>query len=120
MIHKISEIISMVPEFTEKVYATGPSKEILTSADIFFMQIPPFYRKILSIDNLTINDGGTISMDWMVRKDFVSVEVGANRVGFFSEMPDGSNPEGVFTLGTECPKAISNALDMLYGRNISQ
>jgi len=106
----------MVPEFTEKIYATGPPKEILAFADIFFIQIPAYYRKILSVDNLTVNDGGTISIDWQVRKDFVSVEIGLGRVGFFSEMPDGSNPEGVYDIGAQCPQAIVRALAMLYGR----
>jgi len=116
MIQKISDVISMVPEYTEKVYASGPPKDILECADLFYAQIPMYYRKIISVDNLTINDSGTISIDWPVRKDFVSVEVGHGRVGFFSEMPDGSNPEGVFTFDGECPEAIINALDMLYGR----
>ena len=107
----------MVPEFTEKLYAAGPPKEILEGADRFFQQIPPFYRKILTVENFTINNGGTISIDWMVRKEFVSIEVGDGRVGFYSEMPDGSNPEGVYTLGNECPVQIVGALDMLYGRN---
>ena len=118
MINKISDVISMVPEYTEKIYASGPPKEILVSADKFFAQIPAYYRKILSVDNLTINDGGTISIDWQVRKDFVSIEIGLGRVGFFSEMPDGSNPEGVFTIKDECPKAIAQALAYLNGRNV--
>lgn len=107
----------MVPEFTEKVYASGPSKEILECADRFFQQIPPYYRKVLTVENFTINNEGSISIDWMVRKDFVSVEVGLNRVGFFCEMPDGSNTEGVYPLGNECPTQIVRALDVLYGRN---
>lgn len=118
MINKISDVISMVPEYTEKIYATGPPREILECADRFFAQIPPYYRKIISVDNLSINDGGTISIDWQVRKDFVSVEIGLGRVGFFSEMPDGSNPEGVYIIGNECPKQIEKALAYLYGREI--
>ena len=106
----------MVPEYTEKVYATGPPKEILECADMFYMMIPAYYRKILSVENLTINNGGTISIDWQHRKDFVSIEIGLGRVGFYSELPDGSNPEGVFTLTGECPTAIIKALDMLHGR----
>ena len=106
----------MVPEYTEKVYATGPPKEILAYADEFFTQIPPYYRKMVTVNNITINEGGTISIDWMVRRDFVSVEIGIGRVGFYSEMPDGTNPEGVYAIGNECPKPIANALAKLYGR----
>ena len=120
MINRISDVIHLVPEYTEKVYASGPSKDILDCADAFFQTIPPYYRKLLTVDNVTINEGGTINIDWMVgfgrNRCFVSIEIGNGRVGFFSEMPDGINPEGVYPIGNECPKPIIKALQTIYCR----
>lgn len=111
----------MVPEYTEKVYASGPPKEILECADVFFEQLPPYYRKTLTVDGITINSAGTISLDWAQMHGgahtFVSVEVGLGRLGFFCEMPDGLNSEGVYLIGNECPKPILKALQKMHGRS---
>jgi hypothetical protein len=116
MIKSIKDVIDMVPTYTEKVYAAAPDEDLVNAADKFFQSLSPYYRKMITLDSITRRDE-VIIIDWAVRKDFVSVEITKNSVGYYTELPDGTNPEGCFTLSDECPKPIQNALDFLYCRN---
>ena len=115
MVKNIKDIIDMVPTYTDKVYAGKPDADLVDAADKFFHSLHPYYRKMVTVDSITRRDDAII-IDWAVRKDFVSVEVTKNSVGYYTEMPDGSNPEGCFPLSDECPKPIQKALDFLYCR----
>lgn len=116
MIRSIKDVIQNIPVYTDKVYAEQPSEQLLDAADRFFSQLPAQHRRLLELGGLSRRDG-LLVMDWAVRRDFVSVEVSETAVGFYSELPDGSNPEGVFPAlqeGDPCPAPIVQALDLLY------
>lgn len=121
MLPSIKQIIRNLPQThndDDGFIGDQLTDEVISKADEFLNLIPTYYRKILEINNITVTPHGTIVIDWYTRKNFVSVEVGKNDIGFFSEMPDGINPimnnapfEGPLTL-----KPIVSALNKLYGR----
>ncbi len=101
-------------------YAVDPDVVIKNNTVEFFKKLPGFYQKILDLeDAVTATTYGTITIDWAVKKNFVSVEIGKTKIGFFSEMPDGINPQSEgFDLNDQSGLSmIISALNKLYSRD---
>jgi hypothetical protein len=85
--------------------------EVADSAVQFFDALPDVYKnKIRPLDHLSPTAHGTIVFDFAVRKNFVSIEIGAGQIGIFTFLPDGSTP----SLNSELnPATISIAVSCL-------
>lgn len=119
MFNSIKDILGNLPSYNdENGYRVDPPSELVVSnADKFMNSLPGYYRKILDPENVTASAHGTIVIDWYRSKNFVSVEIGQTKIGFFTEMPDGSNPQSAGTpLTEEANPMIVKCLNMLYGR----
>lgn len=97
--------------------AEKPSAVVISNAEKFFKSLPSYYQKIIDIsDCVTATGYGTITFDWYYRKNFISVEVGNTLIGWFSELPDGTNPSSNGVSVDLPPTQIVSALNKIYGR----
>jgi hypothetical protein len=108
MLGKIRDFLDSIPAYTDKIYVTPPTDAVLDNVDAFIETLPGVCRKVLTVDNFTISDG-YITIDWARKSDFVSVTVHDDHISFFSELPDGSNVEGVCR-EIKCTSQLSSAL----------
>lgn len=98
--------------------AVKPDDTVIQNSIAFIKSLPTYYQKILNpVECITATPYGTISIDWFFRKNLISVEIGKTKIGWFSELPDGSNPssDGI-TLKETPPREIIRCLDLIYGR----
>lgn len=73
--------------------ASAPSLLTINNAINFLKLLPLYYQKLLNHDEIGITPYGTIVLEWFNDKNnFVSIEVGKSKIGFFSETPDRENP----------------------------
>lgn len=59
----------------------------------FFKSIPKILQEKILIDHITPTPYGTITLEWTNNESFVSIEIGENKIGFFSELPNGTAPQ---------------------------
>lgn len=121
MINRVSDIVTMLPEYTDKVYASPPTDGTIRTADDLLGTLPPKFRKVLSINSLSLSQNHgrspSVVIDWWgLRRSFVSVSINEDEITFYADMPDGSIPEGTFKFKGVCPAPIVSALEELYGR----
>lgn len=110
MIGKIRDFIDHVPSYTDKVYAERPSDIILDNVDAFLETVPGSFKRVLSVQNFTVTDGGCVTIDWAnSKRDFVSVTIYEDYVSYYTELPDGSNVEGTIRQ-MACNKQLELAL----------
>lgn len=85
----------------------------------FVKSLPAYYQSIIDAEEcITATTHGTIVIDWYFRKNFISVEVGTTKIGWFSELPDGTNPSSQGVLLNETPPDdILKSLDKIYSRS---
>ena len=98
--------------------AVKPNEAIIKNSIAFIKGLPTYYQKVINPnDCITATPFGTISIDWYFRRNFISVEVGESKIGWFTELPDGSNPssQGVAIKETP-PTEIIRCLDAIYSR----
>ena len=121
MFNSIKDILSVLPSYNDEhgYRVDPPSDLVISNADKFVASLPGYYRKILDAGNITANAHGTLTIDWYRNKNFVSVEIGQTQVGFFTEMPDGTNPQAVVPPTDEPHPLIIKCLNLLYGREDS-
>ena len=118
---KIENFIDNLPRVLndDGGFAERPSKEVISNTKAFLSSIPTYYQKILDPENcITATGHGTITIDFYYRKNFISVEIGNTQIGWFSEMPDGTNPSSTELISEEATKKIISYLDFIYGRVI--
>jgi len=117
---KISLHLNNLPKVLndDGIYASPPSAEVIQNSIKFIQGLPTYYQKILDPEDcITATGHGTITIDWYYRKRFISVEIGNTKLGWYSDLPDGSNPssDGIL-LQDKPPAAIISALNMIYYR----
>ena len=98
--------------------AERPSAAVIQNSINFIRSIPTYYQRIIDPEDcITATTHGTITIDWYFRKNFVSVEIGHTKIGWFSELPDGSNSssDGI-DIQEIPPSAIIKSLDKIYNR----
>src|SRR3972149_5126256 len=84
--------------------AHGPSDVVIENSINFVKSLPTYYQRIINpAECITATGHGTITFDWYYRKNLVSVEIGATKIGWFTELPDGSNPSSNGILLKETP-----------------
>lgn len=96
----------------------GPSDTVIENSKRFISSLPTYYQRIIDPEEcITATGHGTIVFDWYYKKNLVSVEIGRTKIGWFTELPDGSNPfsEGIL-LSNEPPKEVVNCLNVIYNR----
>lgn len=95
---------------------TSPSKECQDNAIKFISALPKYYQEILKPSvHITPQPNGAITIDWYYMKQFVSVEIGDSKIGFFTDFNDGINPEGNGDFESIRDVVVA-ALNKLYNR----
>lgn len=73
--------------------AKAPHQNAIKNAIGFLKILPSGYQKLLNIEEVNITPYGTIVMEWFKDdNNYISIEIGSSKIGFFSETPDGENP----------------------------
>jgi len=117
---KTQQFLSNLPRVLKEDggIAHGPSDAVIANAISFVKGLPAYYQKIIDpVECITATGHGTITFDWYYRKNLVSVEIGTTKIGWFTELPDGSNPScnGIL-LQDSPPTEVIRCLDAIYGR----
>lgn len=117
---KIQNYLNNLPRVLDEEgkFASKIDRSVIENTIKLLKSLPDFYYKVIDPANhITPTGYGTIVIDWYHRKNFVSVEVGTTKVGWFSELPDGVNSKSD---GTDFdgvpPQELISALNKLYGR----
>lgn len=98
-------------------YGTPPSQQVRDNAIAFLSSLPKYYREVIDpVDCITPMAHGTIVIDWYLRKQFVSVEIGNTLVGFFTDFDDGINPQSNGLPAAEIRDVVVQCLNKLYRR----
>lgn len=98
--------------------AERPTELVIQNSIKFINSLPLYYQKILDPEDcITATTHGTVTIDWYFRKNFISVEIGNTKIGWFSELPDGSNSssDGIAIIESP-PSDIIKSLDKIYNR----
>jgi hypothetical protein len=122
MFSSIRDIIDQIVIFNDgdgERPSGRPSDLTLDNSDKFLNTIPGYYKKILEVEEIQFTPHGTVTIDWYSRRNFVSVEIGQTQIGFFSELPDGTNPSATLQFDGKAPEMVVIALNKLYGRSDS-
>lgn len=117
---KISIFLSNLPKVLndDGRFAEKPSDLVIQNTINFIKSLPGYYQKILDPEDcITATGYGTVTIDWYYRKNFISVEVGTTLIGWFSDLPDGSNSssDGV-AINEKPPAPIISSLNKIYSR----
>lgn len=119
MFNSIRDISSILPlyEGDDGFISEMPSDLVLSNTDKLLNLLPGYYKKILTIDSISFSTHGTVVIDWAVKKNFVSVEIGQTKVGFFMEMADGINrsSDGI-PIDVTAAQVITTHLNKLFYR----
>jgi hypothetical protein len=95
----------------------GPSDVVIQNAKDFVKSLPAYYQKILDPEDcITATGHGTITFDWYYKKNFVSAEVGTTLIGWFTDLPDGTNPSSDGIALDRAASAILPCLNKVYFR----
>ncbi len=89
--------------------AKAPNQNAINNAISFIKLLPSGYQKLLNVDEVNITPYGTIVLEWYSENNnFVSIEIGNSKIGFFSETPDGENPleQSIEFISNEIPNKI--------------
>lgn len=116
IIQKINDLPKVIGD--EFNLASPPSKTVINNSIELIKKLPSFYQKMLDPEEgITPTPYGTIVFDWFFRKNFLSLEVGNTKTGYFSETPDGSNPKSEGVLISEVDvSSIVLVLDKIFLR----
>jgi hypothetical protein len=117
---RVNYVINNLPRVLNDDGGFGekPSDDVIKNTIKFFDTVPTYYKKILDPEDcITATSYGTITIDWYFKKNFISVEIGNTKIGWFSELPDGSNSSSNGILIQDSPPAdIIKSLDNIYNR----
>lgn len=117
---RISQFLNNLPRVltADGGIAEGPSDKVIENSINFVKGLPTYYQRMIDPDDcITATGHGTIVFDWYYKKNFVSVEIGTTLLGWFSDLPDGSNPSSDGVLIQETPPTqIIKCLDLVYDR----
>lgn len=120
MLPKIIRYIKDLPRVLDDYgsYATRPSEKTINNAIEFLNKINFIYlKKILPNECITPSSHGTIVIDWYYKKNLLSVEIGDDKIGWYSDLSDGSNPksDGILLIEDEnYIKQINDCLNKIY------
>jgi hypothetical protein len=94
-----------------------PSIQVMNNAVHFLYTIPKSYRNLLSEESIVPTPYGTIVFDWYNEKEeLISIEIGEEKLGFFTELPKAKNPfsNNLPIFNYYLPKEISVIFQQLY------
>jgi hypothetical protein len=93
-----------------------PDENAINNSIKFIDNIPESLLKDLKDDNITPTPYGTIVYDWEKRGEIVSVEIGTNKIGFFTEFKNNENYNLEAEIFNEyaLPESLNKAFQVLY------
>lgn len=89
---RLSELISLSPDW-DGYGAVVPDIATYTTAIDFLKKIDQKTLSYLDEDDIVPTPYGTIVLDFANGQNLVSIEIGENKIGFFTEFSDGKNSE---------------------------
>lgn len=113
--NRVSEI-RMLESNWDGYGAIVPSDEVIKNAFRFLDTLSVFgFGEILDPENVVPTPYGTIDMDFETSNGLVSVEIGTNQVGFFTEFLNDEDvlSDGIDTNFMEIPQPLMEALFIL-------
>lgn len=113
--NRVSEI-RMLESNWDGYDAVAPSDKVVNNAFRFLDALSVFgFADILDPENVVPTPYGTIDMDFETSKGLVSVEIGTNQVGFFTEFSNDEDvlSDGIDTDFKEIPQPLMDALSIL-------
>lgn len=89
---RLSELVCLSPDW-DGYGAAVPDIATYTTAIAFLKRIDQKTLSYLTEDDIVPTPYGTIVLDFSNGENLVSIEIGENRIGFFTEFSDGANSE---------------------------
>lgn len=117
---KISLFLNNLPRVLndDGGFAERPTPAVIENSINFVKSLPGYYQRMIDPEDcITATGHGTVTIDWYYRKHFISVEIGNTKIGWFSDLPDGSNSssDGI-SISDKTPPEIVSALNKIYSR----
>lgn len=106
--------LSKVGENWDGYDAKAPDLKIIENAVYFLNSLPSYYQKMLNISDISLTPYGTVVLEWYKNDlHYVSIEIGATKLGLISETATGENPyfDGIEIFSNE---AINKILPVFY------
>ena len=97
--------------------AKKPEERTVENAKLFIQLLPLNFQKSLFSDELSLTPYGTVILDWKARNDnHLSVEIGLNAIGYFSETDDNEDPfsESIDFSGQEVPLEVLEVFEKVF------
>jgi hypothetical protein len=91
-------------------------REVIKNTVLFLEIIGEKRINYLDLDNIMPTPYGTIELDWQKPDYLISVEIGINKIGFFSKLPDKSNPSsnGFVFNGSKITNELTQVFDKFF------
>lgn len=84
--NSVRNILHLLPQYDIQVPAI--SDKVIENTDRIISVLSPKYNKNLDVNNFTATAHNTISIDWVHRKDFLTLEIGAEKAAIFYDISD--------------------------------
>lgn len=97
-------------------YHGVPPTRSVVNAIQFYRFLPRILQERILTDHISPTPYGTITLEWANGDFFISIEIGENKIGFFSELPDGTSPklESKEFNENHIPNELVDAFEVLY------
>jgi hypothetical protein len=98
---------------------TAPDFSVIKNSLSFLTAIPESVMNELKEDNVTATPYGTVVIDFNHNEEAISVEIGENKIGFFTEFKDGTDEilDGKLFNQHYLPRELLQAFAKLYKEN---
>lgn len=117
---KISLFLNNLPRVLndDGGFGSPPSPAVIQNSINFVRSLPTYYQRILKPEDcITATGHGTVTIDWYYKKHFISVEIGNTLIGWFSDLPDGTNNSSSGIPISDSPYiGIISGLNKIYSR----
>lgn len=71
--------------------AVAPERGVVNNTIAFISALPQTITSRIKMENLVPTPYGTLVIDMAIKDELISIEVGENKIGFFSEFEDGAD-----------------------------
>lgn len=108
VLNKLEQFRSVSGEQWENSGYKQPLNETFYNATHFLNSIPDLYLYSLATENIEPTPYGTFILDFMNNQNKVSIEIGREKVGFFTKFTNKENmkSDGLIFKGDDVPKEV--------------
>ncbi len=112
---RISEISSLKVNW-DGYGGSAPSKNTIELVNSFLIELPQKYIDLIHFEDIVPTSHGTVRIEWEKEGYFVSIEIGENGSGYYSELLHGEEPynDNLESVTNPVPYEFLEALEKLY------